>query len=240
MPMQCKTCRFLLHVVLAALALQAITPDTNSIASNRLLQVLDPILERAKPCVIPYLGCRWLAILTETSRPIADSTPNRTSDEEDAPDEVCVPSSAQADQVTRRKAGDPYPCDRSRHRSPELRNRFDRAIAARSRDRVTWTGASLTRFSVLAAERPARACPVHPPIRGRTTARRATRLQRIEAAIRGRGESLDALVFDKGRATWAGAGLWEVRETITRSVMTTTGPVTLSEAGLRWGPATSV
>jgi hypothetical protein len=136
---QSKTQSLVLHVLLIASAVQAITPDTYSVASARLIQVLDPIVGFGMSWVVPYFGCRDLAVLTPEAAPDAGSLPNRDNDQEDAPDEVCVPTCALAFQQVRRKSGEGSH-DTSKHRSTTHRQPAIRLMAARRPTRIVWTG----------------------------------------------------------------------------------------------------
>ncbi len=136
----CKIGSLWLHFLLGALAFQAFTPDTNSLASRRLFRVFDPIGEGGGPRASFHFGCRCLAILIETSRPIPGSVPDRDCHQEPEPDEVCVPACASACHLARREAGDPHPLELSAHRFTQPRVRTIGRISPSCCDPIRWTG----------------------------------------------------------------------------------------------------
>jgi hypothetical protein len=136
----CKIGTLWLQLLLGAQVFQAFTPDTDSLASSRLFRVLDPIVERGTSWASRHLGCRCLAILLATSRPIPGSFPNRDCDKEPEPDEVCVPPCASASQLTRREAADPHPLRLSALHLPQLGVRSNCSVPRSSCVPVRWIG----------------------------------------------------------------------------------------------------
>ncbi|HKI19161.1 MAG TPA: hypothetical protein VKA15_14840 [Isosphaeraceae bacterium] len=136
----CKISSFWLRVLLGVSTFQACTPDTNNLASSRLFEVFGPIIERGDSWASSHLGCRWLAILIETSRPIPGSVPNEDDGKDLEPDEVCVPSALLACEPAQRKSADPHPLRLSAHDLPQLRVRSIRSFSPSCREPLRWTG----------------------------------------------------------------------------------------------------
>ncbi len=136
----CKIGSLSLRLLLGALTFQAFTPDTNDLASGRLFQVLGPIVERGESWASTHLGCRCLAILIETSRPIPGSVPNRDCDKDPDPDEVCVLSSEPACEPTRGGDTDTHPLRLSAHDLPRSIVRSSCSFSRSNREPLRWTG----------------------------------------------------------------------------------------------------
>ncbi len=96
---------FCMVALLIAEVTQAVTPDTDSLASTRLFQIIEAIAEREESRVIPPLHVDRLRTHNEKFPPPNGSIPFEDRDEESAPDEVCFASQPLAPQLPENEAG---------------------------------------------------------------------------------------------------------------------------------------
>jgi len=91
--------------LLIAEVTQAVTPDTDSLASTRLFQIIEAIAEREESRLIPPLHVDRLTTHNEKFPPPNGSIPFEDRDEESAPDEACLASYQLASQLPENEAG---------------------------------------------------------------------------------------------------------------------------------------
>ena len=93
-----------LILLLFAETIQGLTPDLSSLASTRLLQLVEPTIGRGVTWAVCFLEGRHPPLRTETT-----PLPHKSSDpaEDEQPDEVCLASFSTAPQLTGDAAGDP-------------------------------------------------------------------------------------------------------------------------------------
>ncbi len=96
---------FCMVALLVAEATQAVTPDTASLASTRLFQIVEAISERGESRVYHRLHVGCLTIYTEKAAPPNGSVPFEDRSEESTPEEVCLASYELASQLTVNEAG---------------------------------------------------------------------------------------------------------------------------------------
>jgi len=102
---------FCMVALLLAEVIQAVTPDTDSLASTRLFQIVGALAERGESRVTHRLHVDCFTIHTEKSLPPNGSVPFEDRSEESAPDEVCFASYQLASQLAVNEAGNPYKSD---------------------------------------------------------------------------------------------------------------------------------
>ena len=99
-------------------ATQAVTPDVDSLASTRLLQIVAAITEREESLVTHRLHAGRFTIPTEKSLPPTESVPIKDRSQESEPDEVCLASYQWGSELTVKEAGNP-------RKSQHVRFEFD-------------------------------------------------------------------------------------------------------------------
>ena len=99
---------FCMVALLAAEAVQAITPDIASLASTKLFKNVVAIAECGQSRVTHRLHAGCFTIHTEKSLPPNDSVPFVDRSEESAPDEVCLASYRLASQLPENEAGNSH------------------------------------------------------------------------------------------------------------------------------------
>jgi hypothetical protein len=96
---------FCMVALLIAEVTQAVTPDTDSLASTRLFRIIEAIAEREESRVIALLHVDRLTTHNEKFPPPNGSIPFEDRNEESAPDEVCLASQPLAPQLPENEAG---------------------------------------------------------------------------------------------------------------------------------------
>src|SRR5271157_156005 len=96
---------FCMVALLIAEVTQAVTPDTDSLASTRLFRIIEAIAEREESRVIALLHVDRLTTHNEKFPPPNGSIPFEDRNEESAPDEVCLTSQPLAPQLPENEAG---------------------------------------------------------------------------------------------------------------------------------------
>jgi hypothetical protein len=99
---------FCMVALLIAEVTQAVTPDTDSLASTRLFQIIEAIAEREESRVIAPLHVDRLTTHNEKFPPPNGSVPFEDRSEESAPDEVCLASYQLASQLPVNEAGNSH------------------------------------------------------------------------------------------------------------------------------------
>jgi hypothetical protein len=99
---------FCMVALLIAEVTQAVTPDTDSLASTRLFQIIEAIAEREESRVIAPLHVDRLTTHNEKFPPPNGSIPFEDRNEESAPDEACLASYQLASQLTVNEAGNSH------------------------------------------------------------------------------------------------------------------------------------
>ena len=95
---------FCLILLLIAETIQGLTPDLANLASTRLLQMVEPAVERGVTWAVCFLDGRQRPLRTETAPPPDESVPFEYNE----PDEVCLASFSTATQLASDAAGDPH------------------------------------------------------------------------------------------------------------------------------------
>jgi hypothetical protein len=110
---------FCIGALLVVEVAQALTPDTASLASGRLFQILETIAEGGMPWLLSRLHVDCFTTYNGEFRPPNGSVPFEDRDEDCAPDEVCLASYQLGSELTVNEAGN----------SPESHHvRFDLAL----------------------------------------------------------------------------------------------------------------
>jgi hypothetical protein len=84
-----KTTHFAAYVLLIAVTIQAITPDTYNLVSSRLLHLLEPMLACDKTEADHRFDCCSFHVIAEVAPLGSDSVPLEDQDQEPVPDESC-------------------------------------------------------------------------------------------------------------------------------------------------------
>jgi|SRR5208337_5404682 len=99
---------FCMVALMIAEVTQAVTPDTDSLASTRLFRIIGTIAEREESRVIAPLHVDRPTTHNVKFPPPNGSIPFEDRDEESAPDEACLPSYQLASQLTVNAAGNSH------------------------------------------------------------------------------------------------------------------------------------
>jgi hypothetical protein len=99
---------FCMVALLVTESTQAVTPDTDSLTSTRLVQIVAVIAERGGPRVTHRVHVGCLTTHTAKSPLPTDPVPLEERSEESAPDEVCLASYRLAHQLPVNEAGDSH------------------------------------------------------------------------------------------------------------------------------------
>jgi hypothetical protein len=130
---------FCLVVLLVAEATQAVTPDTASLASSRLFQIVGAIVERGESWVTPCLPVRYLTIRSEISPPPTGSVPLEDRSQENEPDQVCLASCRLGFQLPGNEAGKSHKSQHVAFDPDKLWVRSGRLGSAYVSDPVPWS-----------------------------------------------------------------------------------------------------
>jgi len=130
---------FCVVVLLVAEATQAVTPDTVSLASARLFQIVGAIAERGESWVTHCQPVRYLTIRTETSPPPAGSVPLEDRSQENEPDQVCLASFHLGSQLPGNDAGKSHKSIHVAFDPDKLSVRSDRLGSSYVSDPVPWS-----------------------------------------------------------------------------------------------------
>ena len=119
-----NTRSFCLILLLFAETIQAFTPDLASVASARLVQMIEPMVERGGAWVACHLDDRHAPSRTEATPPLEGPVPWRDTE----PDEVCLASFSTASEIAESESVDAQESADLPFRSPQVADPLKAAL----------------------------------------------------------------------------------------------------------------